>query len=199
MPRARKKTRFFRWFRTLPLLALLLTYVASATLAATPTTLVAQVFFPVKYAGAIAESAERHGVDPLLAAAVAKCESGWNESARSDAGAVGLMQVMPGTASTLAAQGEVDGSAFDPSGLSDPRTNIEYGCAYLGVLERELGSDEEVICAYNAGLGAVQSWLEAGGSVPENVSFAETRFYLEKVKAAYEGYKTCYPNGLPAE
>ena len=48
MPRARKKTRFFRWFRTLPLLVLLLTYVASATLAATPTTLVAQVFFPVK-------------------------------------------------------------------------------------------------------------------------------------------------------
>lgn len=175
---------------------LVLTFVVSATLAATPTTLVAQLFFPVEYPDYIQESAERHGVDPLLAAAVAKCESGWDAQALSDAGAVGVMQVMPGTAQTLAAQGEVDASVYDPQALADPQTNIEYGCAYLGVLQDELASEDEVICAYNAGLGAVQGWLDAGGSVPENVEFAETRFYLEKVKAAYAGFKQCYPEGL---
>lgn len=193
---SRKPTRFFRWFRTLPLLVLAVAFAASATLAATPTTLVAQAFYPVKYASAINESASRHGVDPMLAAAVAKCESNWEEGAQSSAGAVGLMQVMPSTAAELAELGVVDGSAYDPNSLLDPVTNIEYGCAYLGVLESELGSQDEVICAYNAGLAAVQGWLEQGGSISETVSFAETKYYLERVKVAYAAYQKCYPQGL---
>ena len=193
---SRKPTRFFRWFRTLPLLVLTVAFVASATLTAAPTTLVAQVFYPVKYASAINESAARHGVDPLLAAAVAKCESNWEETAQSGAGAVGLMQVMPTTAAELAEQGVVDGAAYDPDNLLDPVTNIEYGCAYLGVLEGELDGEDEVICAYNAGLAAVQKWLDAGGSISETVSFAETKYYLERVKVAYAAYQKCYPDGL---
>ncbi len=192
-----KSTRFLRWFRVLPILVLAASFATCATLSAAPTTLVAQTFFPVKYAAYIQESAERHGVDPCLVAAVAKCESGWDAGALSAAGAVGVMQVMPSTAVDLAERGSVDASAFDPENLQDPATNIEYGCAYLGVLEQELSSDEEVICAYNAGLAAVQGWLDNGGSVEENVSFSETKYYLERVKAAYEGFTICYPDGLP--
>lgn len=180
------------------MLALALTFGVCATLAATPTTLVAEAFFPVSYASYIEESAARHGVDPMLAAAVAKCESSWNASAVSDAGAVGVMQVMPSTAQTLVEQGVVDGGTFDVANLTDPATNIEFGCAYLGVLERELSSEDEVICAYNAGLAAVQGWLADGGTIPEDIDYAETRLYLEKVKIAYDGYQTCYPNGLTA-
>lgn len=197
MAKKDKTTRFLRWFRVLPILALAVSFATCATLAAAPTTLVAQTFFPIKYAAYIQESAARHGVDPYLVAAVAKCESGWNAEAQSAAGAVGVMQVMPSTAADLADRGSVDATAYDPADLADPATNIEYGCAYLGVLEQELSCDEEVICAYNAGLAAVQGWLDGGGSVEENVSFSETKYYLERVKAAYEGFKTCYPDGLP--
>lgn len=196
---SKKPTRFLRWFRVLPMLVLAIAFAASATLAASPTTLVAQAFYPVKYAEQIEESAARHGVDPLLVAAVAKCESNWTETAESSAGAVGLMQVMPSTAAELAERGLVDGGAYDPSSLSDPVVNIEYGCAYLGILQNELSSSDEVVCAYNAGLAAVQRWLDEGGSVPESVSYSETKYYLERVKAAYEGYQKSYPDGLTGE
>lgn len=189
-------TRFLRWFRVVPMFVLAVAFAASATLAASPTTLVAQAFYPVKYAEQIQESAARHGVDPLLAAAVVKCESNWDESAQSSAGAVGLMQVMPSTAAELAERGLVDGGTYDASALTDPSVNIEYGCAYLGILQNELSSCDEVVCAYNAGLAAVQGWLDEGGSVPENVSYAETKYYLERVKVAYEGYQKSYPDGL---
>lgn len=194
--KAQKDARFFRWFRVLPLLVLAVTFAACATLAAAPTTLVAQTFFPVKYADAVRASAERHGVDPLLAAAVAKCESGWDADARSAAGAVGVMQVMPSTAEDLADQGVVDAGAYAPENLADPVTNIEYGCAYLGVLQNELSNEDEVICAYNAGLAAVQNWLDGGGKVGDKVDYAETKAYLERVNVAYDGYKSCYPNGF---
>lgn len=189
-------TRFLRWFRVVPMFVLAVAFAASATLAASPTTLVAQAFYPVKYAEQIQESAARHGVDPLLAVAVVKCESNWDESAQSSAGAVGLMQVMPSTAAELAERGLVDGGTYDASSLTDPSVNIEYGCAYLGILQNELNSCDEVVCAYNAGLAAVQGWLDEGGSVPENVSYAETKYYLERVKVAYEGYQKSYPDGL---
>lgn len=195
---SKKPTRFLRWFRVLPMLVLAVAFAGSATLAASPTTLVAQAFYPVKYAERIEESAARHGVDPLLVAAVVKCESNWDEAAESSAGAVGLMQVMPTTAAELAERGLVDGDAYDAASLADPVVNIEYGCAYLGILQNELSSSDEVVCAYNAGLGAVQRWLDEGGSVPENVSYSETKYYLERVKAAYEGYQKSYPDGLTA-
>ena len=198
MMASKKPTRFCRWFRVVPMVALAVAFAGSATLAASPTTLVAQAFYPVKYAEQIEESAARHGVDPLLAAAVVKCESNWDEGAESSAGAIGLMQVMPSTAAELAERGLVDEDAYDSDSLSDPVVNIEYGCAYLGVLQNELSSSDEVICAYNAGLAAVQGWLEEGGSVPENVSYSETKYYLERVKAAYEGYQKSYPDGLTA-
>ena len=76
MPRrkARRATRFFRWYRTLPLLALALTLALCDVLAATPTTLARQLLYPVSDAAAIEDSAARHGVDPDLVADVIKCE-----------------------------------------------------------------------------------------------------------------------------
>ena len=106
------------------------------------------------------------------------------------------MQVMPSTAEDLADQGVVDAGAYAPENLADPVTNIEYGCAYLGVLQNELSNEDEVICAYNAGLAAVQNWLDGGGKVGDKVDYAETKAYLERVNVAYDGYKSCYPNGF---
>ena len=200
MPRhkARRASRFWRWYRTLPLLALALTLALCDVLEATPTTLARQLLYPVSDVAAIEDSAGRHGVDPDLVAAVIKCESGWNASAVSSAGAVGLMQVMPATATSLVDMGLVDGRAWDPGNLTDPETNIEFGCAYLGYLQKNLSSTEEMVAAYNAGIGTVQGWIEDGGVIPDDIAFSETKAYLQRVTQAYEGYQRSYPSGLGA-
>lgn len=197
--RGRKRgsaTRFARWFRVLPVVALAVTLMACAFLCGTSTSLTHELFYPVHHAEAVQGSAERHGVDPYLVCAVIECESGWDEGALSAAGAVGLMQVMPDTVTSLVELGVVDGAAYDPSDLEDPEVNIEYGCAYLGYLQEHLSSEEEVIAAYNAGIGAVQGWLADGGTIPEGIEYAETRAYLERVLSAYEGYRLSYPSGI---
>ena len=160
---------------------------------------VRRTLYPVSHARDIQASAERHGVDPLLVAAVIKCESGWDENAQSSAGALGLMQVMPQTSSELARMGLVDSNAYDPSNLLDPATNIEYGTAYLAFLQKNLSSTDEVIAAYNAGMGKVEEWLAQPGELADNITYTETREYLRRVNEAYQGYRDSYPTGLAVE
>lgn len=193
--RRRRDDRFLRWFRVIPLLVLALTLAVSGIISGVPATVTRSVLFPVDHVSAIEASASRHGVDPILVCAVIKCESDWDEAAVSSAGAVGLMQVMPATAESLVDMGLVDPS-FDPAALSDPDTNIEFGCAYLGFLQRNLSSLDEIIAAYNAGLAAVQGWVADGGTLPEGIEYGETRVYLERVRVAYDGYKESYPEGI---
>ena len=179
-----------------PVCAMLAALLVSGALCLLPVPVARALFYPVSHASEIEAAAQRHGVDPLLACAVIECESGWDEGARSNAGAVGLMQVMPATAESLAAQGLVDASDFDPADLTDPVVNIEYGCAYLGYLQGQFDTLDEVIAAYNAGIGSVSRWTAEGGTIPRDIEYAETRLYLERVRAAYEGYQRSYPQGI---
>lgn len=190
---------FIRWYRVVPLVLVGIVVVACAILAATPTTLARRTLYPVSHAQDIQTSADRHGVDPLLVAAVIKCESGWDENAQSSAGALGLMQVMPQTSSELARMGLVDSGTYDPSNLLDPATNIEYGTAYLACLQKNLSSTDEVIAAYNAGMGKVEEWLAQPGELADNITYTETREYLRRVNEAYQGYRDSYPTGLVVE
>ena len=192
----RRGERLLRWYRVVPVALLALTLAVVAVVVSSPTTLGRLLVYPVHYEDTIEAASERHGVDPLLACAVIKCESDWDESAHSAAGAIGLMQVMPLTAETMAALGYVDADTWDPNALTDPEVNIEYGCAYLGYLQSHLSSLDEVIAAYNAGIGAVQGWIAEGGTIPDDVEFAETRVYLDRVRNAYEGYQGAYPDGI---
>lgn len=195
--RRRKSTRFWRWYRTIPILAMLVMLVCPLVFSATPASVVRSTFYPVHHASEINASAKRHGVDPLLVCAVIKCESDWNESAVSGAGAKGLMQLMPATAKEMCDMGYVDDASYDPQSLTDGVTNIEFGCAYLGYLSQNLDSTEEVIAAYNAGLTAVKGWKETStGSIADEIPYSETKFYLERVENAYEQYKRLYPDGI---
>ena len=108
------------------------------------------------------------------------------------------MQLMPATAQTMVAQGLVDSARWDPADLSDPEVNIEYGCACLGYLQRQLSSLDEVVAAYNAGIGTVRGWIVEGGSIPEDVEFEETRIYLERVNDAYEATGRAIPTASRA-
>lgn len=110
----------------------------------------------------VVRAAKRHGVDPNLARAVVTAESDFNPKSLSSAGAMGLMQLMPGTARDLGVN--------DPW---DPEQNVDGGVRYLGqMLSRFDGDVGKALMAYNWG----PSNVERQGRPP-----AETRNYLEKV------------------
>ena len=155
----------------------------------------------VKMANAWADESRRSRFDILIVAiilvcAVIKCESNWNDSAVSGAGAIGLMQMMPSTSAELAESGLVDASSYNPTDLTNPATNIEYGCAYLQQLESQLSSTDEIIAAYNAGPGSVEDWLSGGGDITDVIGFPETALYLTRVNETYDRYQALYTETL---
>ena len=100
----------------------------------------------------MARSAARHGVDVALVRAAGWQASGWWQGARSSTGAIGVMQLMPGTASWLGPA--LLGRQINPYDVSD---NIEGGVAYLAYLQRQTGSRRLAIASYYQGLGSVTS------------------------------------------
>lgn len=118
----------------------------------------------------IAHHSEVQNLDPKLVRAVIQTESGYNRKALSNKGAMGLMQLMPATASLL--------NVHNPF---DADENLRGGTAYLrSLLDRFAGSLELAVAAYNAGPGAVQ---KHGGIPP----YQETRDYVRRVLALYHG------------
>lgn len=191
--RSRRKARFFRWYRSIPIVAMILVALLSWGIGIAPKALLRKTIYPVSYEQEILASSSRHGVDPLLVCAVIKCESNWNSDAQSSADAVGLMQVLERTSEELALAGYVDSSIYDPFNLTDPATGIEYGCAYLGMLQSTLDSTDEVIAAYNAGPGNVEQWLTGSEEdISKVIEYPETALYLERVNRAYDRYRDLY-------
>ena len=194
---AQAKQRFLTWFRSLPIFVMVVLGVLSFVVSALPQVFGRMVLAPVPYPDYVRSSCERHGLDPYLACAVIKCESGWDPQIESSAGAVGLMQLMPDTAQEVADMGLVDRYTYDPANLKDPQTNIEYGCAYLAYLQQYLDSKDEVVVAYNAGVGNVERWTANGyNSLEEVIEFPETLSYLIRVRAVEEEYRLCWPDGI---
>jgi soluble lytic murein transglycosylase-like protein len=143
---------------------------AATSLVPTPATLAerAAALPQEKLDQLVQRSAEKHGVDPALVRAVISTESNWNTRAVSPKGALGLMQLIPGTALRFGV-----GNAFDPA------QNVDAGVQYLGMLiERYNGDLSKALAAYNAGPGVVDRF----GGVP---NFRETRNYVQKVTATY--------------
>ncbi|WP_083392705.1 lytic transglycosylase domain-containing protein [Rhodobacter xanthinilyticus] len=115
----------------------------------------------------IAEAAQRFGIPAPWIVAVMRAESANDPSAVSHAGAMGLMQVMPGTWAALRTR---HGLGDDPH---DPRDNILAGTAYLREMWDRYGTIAAMLAAYNAGPGRYDDYLETGRTLP-----AETRAYV---------------------
>lgn len=116
--------------------------------------------------------AYRHRVDPLLLHAVIKQESGYRQSIRSHAGAIGLMQIMPATGASL--------GVATPD-LVIPESNVDAGARLLKRLYYKYnGNFQLVLAAYNAGEGAVKKY---GNQIPP---YTETQNYVKRVLAHYD-------------
>lgn len=125
---------------------------------------------PASYHEYINTACEKYGVDPSLVHALVKVESGYNAFALSSKGAMGLMQLMPQTASEMNVK-----NSFSP------QDNVEGGVRYLRyLLDRYEGNISLALAAYNSGETSVKRW----GTVPP---FKETKDYVKKILALYHG------------
>lgn len=152
------KTRFFAWYRLMPLAAVFVFGLISFVYSCAPAAFF-KPLYPIDYEAYVKQSSISHNLDPYLVCAVIKSESNWDPEAESNQGAQGLMQLMPETAQDMIAKGLVDGGEYSADNLNDPATNIEFGCAYLSYLLAYFnGSTDSAIAAYNAGMGNVDGW-----------------------------------------
>lgn len=156
--------------------------------------------YPLRYEGIIARESLRNGLDPNLVAAVILQESGFDPDSVSEAGAVGLMQVMPETANELGHDG---GLTSDGKSLKEPKVNIALGTRYLAMLRRKYGDDRLALAAYNGGTGNLDLWLRRSNSkevdkLIESIPFAETKNFVLAVSTGRERYRAMYPNAFKA-
>ncbi|MBK9517250.1 MAG: transglycosylase SLT domain-containing protein [Anaeromyxobacter sp.] len=131
-------------------------------------------------------------VDPDLVRAVLRRESGFRAGIRSGAGAIGLMQLLPATASRL---GALAGLSQDPARrLADPAVNLGLGAHYLGLLLDRFGDEAVALAAYNAGPAAASAWARDRAGLPldewiEAIPYKETRAYVKVVLAERQAYR----------
>jgi soluble lytic murein transglycosylase-like protein len=134
-----------------------------------------------EYDSVIEQAAERYGIDPAVLHGLIQQESGFDPNAQSSAGASGLTQLMPGTASSMGVANPLN-----------PTESIEGGARYLSQLMSQFGGNtEDALAAYNAGPGAVQQY----GGIPP---YAETQSYVSKVLGYAEAYRQTHPASISA-
>ena len=139
-----------------------------------------------KYEGFVNQAAKEFNLEPALLKAVMATESGFNPSAVSPKGAIGLMQIMPDTAERYGLIGDTAKTIQEK--LSDPRTNIRLGARYLRDLLRMFPMKQELVLAsYNAGEGAVKKYKN---QIPP---YPETRNYVQVVSQFYQIYRPASP------
>jgi len=155
-----------------------------------------QILFPLPYWETIRTEAQRQGLDPYLVASIIRQESGFEPSTVSNAGAVGLMQIMPAEASRIAAATSL--GTVTREDLFDPAKNIAVGAAeYAQKLAAMNGNPTLAIASYNAGEAAVGAWadktpVDDSDLFIESIPYAETRLYVKIVTRNRFEYRRIY-------
>lgn len=141
----------------------------------------ARLLYPLRYEQIIDGHARNYELDEALLAAVIYQESKFEARAKSDSGAIGLMQLLPDTARGIAAR--TGGSRFRVADLYDPEINVRYGSWYLRHLLDKYADVELALAAYNGGQG----------NVDRGIRYAETDAYVDRVEELRQIYRRAYP------
>ena len=152
--------------------------------------------YPLKYEKEITAAAEKYHVDKALIYGVIKTESNFDPDAKSHAGAIGLMQLVPDTFTWMQTYyKEENNYVFED--LYDPALNIDYGAEVLSVLLEMYEVEETAVCAYNAGMGNVDAWLKDPeysdhGKTLKKIPFKESENYVKSVERNKSIYNELY-------
>lgn len=143
------------------------------------------VRFPMAHQHTLTREASNRGLHSSWVFAITRQESAFMADARSHAGAMGLMQLMPATARETAQRFGIP--LRSPQQAYTPEVNIQLGAAYLSQVYRQFGGNRILAsAAYNAGPGRVRQWLRGNEQMPydiwiETIPFDETRQYVQNV------------------
>jgi soluble lytic murein transglycosylase len=148
------------------------------------------------YSDLVIPAAKDEGLDPLFLFSVIRQESLFEGFINSSAGARGLMQIVPATGASIAANYGWP-LEFDPSDLYRPLVSVKLGARYLATNQHLLdGSPYGALAAYNAGPGNAVAWKQISGDDPdlflETVRFEETRDYIRNIYEIYIIYHRLY-------
>ncbi len=160
-----------------------------------------RLIYPLLHQDDLFQHSERAGVDPLLVAALIRQESAWDTTAKSRVGALGLMQLMPATARTVAHALGV--RPWSTARLLDPAINLRFGTYYLAqALRRFDGNVVHALAGYNAGPGRIATWTSPGTAedpelFTERIGFTETRDYVRIIQRNAVVYRALYGGGTP--
>ena len=155
-----------------------------------------QFLYPLAYRELIEPRVALYNLHPALVLGLIRQESRFEATIRSSADALGLMQIIPETASWIASK-----TGRKTYNLTNPQDNIEFGTWYLNYTHRRYQNNPLLaVASYNAGPGAVANWVKNGIGDPdefvEKIPYAETRDYVKQVFANYWNYLRIYSPSL---
>lgn len=153
------------------------------------------LMYPRAYQTIVELHASEVGLDPFLAWAIMRRESGFRPEVVSSADARGLMQIIPPTAKAIAS--ELKTTTPAPDDLYAPEVNVRFGTWYLSALLERMGHPGLCAASYNAGPSAVAKWMTQRGALPldewiEEIPYKETRGYVKQVLADHVIYQQLY-------
>jgi soluble lytic murein transglycosylase-like protein len=155
-----------------------------------------EILFPLNYWDTIKSEAEQRQIDPYLIASIIRQETGFEPTTVSNADAIGIMQIMPAEAASIAARAGLPAPTREQ--LFDPKVNIAIGAAeFAQKLAAENGSTMLAIAAYNAGEEPVGRWIaqtpvDDEDLFVDSIPFAETRLYVKTVSRNRFEYRRIY-------
>lgn len=156
------------------------------------------VAFPVNYMEHAHKYGSEYGVSPFLVQAIIRQESGFRPRVASYAGAIGLMQLMPGTARYTKQKLLDEGGSLNRNQILQPETNIRLGTMYIRA-QTAYAADRIplALAGYNAGPAPLEDWFERFGAREldawvESITYREARGYVRKVFTSYVTYAGLY-------
>ena len=166
-------------------------------------TLVSRHPLPDDYAPFVEKYAAEYNLQPAYVSAIIMNESSWRPQVSSRVGALGMMQLMKKTAGEVNDTLQVPGYVFETT-MTDPETNIRFGCFYLNKLSRHFDGDPILTaCAYHAGRANVDTWLlnpaysDDGRTLSiDRIPMDDTKTYVGRVIRDYAIYDALYYRNL---